>query len=105
MSQKISIKVVVAGRTYPLTVNAGEEAKIQKAADDINRSIKLLQENYAVKDMQDLLAMTTLQLATKSANNASQPTPSLNEIHSNDELERVSEQLEKLLSEIEQSTN
>ena len=33
---KVSFKVVVAGRTYPLTINEGEEEKIQKAADDIN---------------------------------------------------------------------
>jgi cell division protein ZapA (FtsZ GTPase activity inhibitor) len=63
---KLSLKVVVAGRTYPLTVNPGEEAKVAKAAEDINRAIKVLQDNYAVKDMQDLLAMTALQLATRS---------------------------------------
>ncbi|MBI1837194.1 MAG: cell division protein ZapA [Flavobacteriia bacterium] len=62
---KLSLKVVVAGRTYPLTVNEGEEAKVQKAAEDINKAIKMLQDNYAVKDMQDLLAMTALQLASK----------------------------------------
>lgn len=65
---KLSIKVVVAGRTYPLTVNQGEEAKVNKAAEDINKAIKMLQDNYAVKDMQDLLAMTALQLATKPSN-------------------------------------
>jgi hypothetical protein len=39
---------------------------IRKAADNINASINDLKENYAVKDMQDLLAMTALQLSTKS---------------------------------------
>ena len=63
---KLSLKVVVAGRTYPLTLNEGEEIKVQKAADDINKAIKTLQDNYAVKDMQDLLAMTALQLASKN---------------------------------------
>jgi hypothetical protein len=63
---KLSIKVIVAGRNYPLTINEGEEEKIQQAANTINSSIKKLQDNYAVKDMQDLLAMTALQLATKS---------------------------------------
>jgi cell division protein ZapA len=63
---KLSLKVVVAGRTYPLTLNEGEEVKVQKAADDINKAIKTLQDNYAVKDMQDLLAMTALQLASKN---------------------------------------
>ena len=63
---KLSLKVVVAGRSYPLTVNSGDEAKVTKAAEDINKAIKMLQDNYAVKDMQDLFAMTALQLATKS---------------------------------------
>lgn len=62
---KLSLKVVVAGRTYPLSVNEDEQDKVMKAAEDINKAIKLLQQNYAVKDMQDLLAMTALQLATK----------------------------------------
>lgn len=62
---KLSLKVVVAGRTYPLSVNEDEQDKVLQAAEDINKAIKLLQENYAVKDMQDLLAMTALQLATK----------------------------------------
>ena len=65
---KLSLKVVVAGRTYPITVNEGEETKVTKAAEDINKAIKMLQDNYAVKDMQDLLAMTALQLATKPNN-------------------------------------
>ena len=49
-----------------MTLNEGEEIKVQKAADDINKAIKTLQDNYAVKDMQDLLAMTALQLASKN---------------------------------------
>lgn len=60
---KVSIKVVVAGRTYPLTVEESEQAAIIGASEDINRRIKVLQENYAVKDVQDLLAMTALQLS------------------------------------------
>jgi len=52
---KISLKVNVGGRTYPLTVNEEEQQRVLKAAEDINKAIKMLQENYAVKDMQDLL--------------------------------------------------
>ena len=63
---KISLKVVVAGRSYPLSLNPGEEEKVNKAAEDINNAIQVLKENYAVKDMQDLLAMAALQMATKS---------------------------------------
>lgn len=64
---KVSLKVVVAGRTYPLTVQETEVDKVQRAAEDINKAIKQLQENFAVRDMQDLLAMTALQLATKGS--------------------------------------
>lgn len=63
---KISIKIVIAGRNYPLTINESEEELVRKAVLEINTNIKKLQENYAVKDMQDLLAMTSLQLATRS---------------------------------------
>ena len=65
---KLSLKVVVAGRTYPLSVEESEEKRVLKSASDINKAIKLLQDNYAVKDIQDLLAMTALQLASKSDN-------------------------------------
>ncbi len=65
--EKLSLQVVIGGRTYPLKVNVGEEVQIQKAAEDINRAIRLLQENYAVKDMQDLLAMSSLQLLSKAS--------------------------------------
>ncbi len=68
---KISLKVNVGGRTYPLTVSEEEQHRVLKAAEDINKAIKILQENYAVKDMQDLLAMSALQLSTKSTNQAS----------------------------------
>lgn len=67
---KLSIKVVVAGRTYPLTVSEDEVQKVEAAAKDINKAVKLLQDNYAVKDMQDLLAMTALQLAVKESKQA-----------------------------------
>ena len=90
---KLSLKITLAGRTYPLTVNEGEDEKILKAADDINRAIKLLQENYAVKDMQDLLAMTTLQLATKSVAPSVQP-------NQQDQIEDVELSLEMLLEDL-----
>ena len=90
---KTSIKVILAGRNYPLTINEGEEKVVQEAVDGINNSIKRLQENYAVKDMQDLLAMTALQLATRS--NKSTPSDEGNlkeEILS--ELKRLSDSIE-----------
>jgi len=72
---KLSIKVVVAGRNYPLTVDESEKASVEKAAEDINRRIQVLRDNYAVKDVQDLLAMTALQIAVKKQT-AENPTSS-----------------------------
>ena len=89
---KLSLKVVVAGRTYPLSVNENEQEKVLKAAADINKAIKLLQENYAVKDMQDLLAMTALQLATKDGRPASAPAADYSEIE--EELKKLSSELD-----------
>lgn len=103
MSNKISIKVVVAGRTYPLTVFQGEEEKIYKAADDINKSIKLLKESYAVKDVQDLLAMTALQLSAKSESKKTTNTPIESNVDSsNQELSEIGNRLESLLQQIEE---
>lgn len=91
----MSLKVVVAGRTYPLTVNPGEEAKVTKAAEEINRAIKVLQDNYAVKDMQDLLAMTALQLSTRSTQaSATTVQPDFSEVESS--LERLSRDIDDL---------
>jgi len=64
MSSTLSIKVIIGGRTYPLTIDRSEEEAIRKAADAINKNIKDLQSNYAVRDMQDLIAMTSLQFST-----------------------------------------
>jgi len=73
---KVSLKVIVAGRTYPLTVLETEVARVQAAADDINKAIKQLQDNFAVRDMQDLLAMTALQLSSKGGKTTPPPTAS-----------------------------
>ena len=68
--EKISLKVIIAGRTYPLTIKKEEEGAITAAAEKINSNIKKLQGSYAVKDMQDLLAMTALQLALHKSGTA-----------------------------------
>jgi cell division protein ZapA len=64
MSEK-SIKVTIAGRIYPISVKPEEEEMVRAAAKKVDDSVKNLLENYAVKDKQDLLAMTALQLSTK----------------------------------------
>jgi cell division protein ZapA len=63
---ELSIKVTIGGRSYPLTINRSEEERIRKAVSEIDKNIKELKNNYAVVDMQDLLAMTALEYATDS---------------------------------------
>lgn len=60
----LSIKVSIAGRIYPLTVQEDEEENIRRAIKEIETMVKDYEKKYAVKDKQDLLAMCALQYAT-----------------------------------------
>src|SRR5699024_3359346 len=61
----ISIKINIADRIYPLRIKTEEEEAIRHAAKLINEKIKELQDNYAVRDQQDLLSMCVLQHAVR----------------------------------------
>jgi cell division protein ZapA (FtsZ GTPase activity inhibitor) len=64
--EKLKINIVIAGRTYPLSVNnTKEEEGMRKAASAINKLISMYEQNYAVSDKQDVLAMSALQFASK----------------------------------------
>lgn len=66
MAEKVKINVVIGGRNYPLHVkSAVEEEGTRKAADRINELILKFEENYAVSDKQDVLAMCALQFASR----------------------------------------
>lgn len=91
---KVSLKIVVAGRTYPLSVEENEVDKVQSAAANINKAIQVLQENYAVKDMRDLLAMSALQLATKSNGQKGKT------VDNSAEIESIEQQLKSLDDEL-----
>ena len=61
---EISIKITISDRIYPLKVNVEEEEIVRRAAKIINERIQDYQENYAVRDKQDLLSMAVLHYAT-----------------------------------------
>lgn len=67
MSESVSIKIKVAGRSYPITVSENDQSLIQEIASELDSTVSALQSNYAVSDKQDLLAMAALQVATKRA--------------------------------------
>jgi cell division protein ZapA (FtsZ GTPase activity inhibitor) len=89
----ISIKINIADRVYPLKVNTEEEEIIRRAAKLINDRIKDYQENYAVKDKQDLLSMCVLHYATTSLKAEKQVM-----IEDTEVTEKV-DQLDRLLSD------
>lgn len=65
MDDKLSIRVNVADRYYPLKVERENEEKIRKAARMINEKILQYKQRYADKDVQDFLAMASLQYVIK----------------------------------------
>ncbi|MCF8715004.1 cell division protein ZapA [Joostella atrarenae] len=65
MGEKLKIKISIADRVYPLTVEPEQEEGLRKAAKTIDVLIKQFEQNYAVRDKQDVLAMCALQFASK----------------------------------------
>ncbi len=65
MSEKLKIKLTLADRVYPMTITADQEASLRVSAKKIDAMIKQLEENYAVRDKQDVLAMCALQYAAQ----------------------------------------
>ena len=65
MSEKLKIKISIADRVYPLTVDMTQEEGLRSAAKKIDMMIKQFEENYAVRDKQDVLAMCALQFASQ----------------------------------------
>ncbi len=64
--EKLKVNVIIAGRTYPLSVrDTDEEQGLRRAAKHINELIATFEQNYAVADKQDVLAMCALQYASK----------------------------------------
>ncbi len=91
---KIALKIIIAGRTYPLTIKKEEESAIRSAADRINSNIQKLQGSYAVKDMQDLLAMTALQIAVQQNTATEEKKPSFDPAAFNEDIRKIIEKID-----------
>jgi len=66
MSEKFKIKLSIANRVYPLTVEPEQEEGLRKAALKIDVMIKQFEQSYSVRDKQDVLAMCALQFASQT---------------------------------------
>lgn len=65
MSEKLKIKISIANRVYPLTVDPSQEEGLRSASKKIDAMIKQFEQSYAVRDKQDVLAMCALQFAAQ----------------------------------------
>uniref|UniRef100_A0A0P6CL95 Uncharacterized protein n=1 Tax=Daphnia magna TaxID=35525 RepID=A0A0P6CL95_9CRUS len=69
MSEKLKIKLSIADRMYPLTVETSQEEGLRSASKKIDAMIKQFEQSYAVRDKQDVLAMCALQFASQVEQN------------------------------------
>ncbi len=90
---EIKINVVIAERSYRMTVNKADEAKVLKAAEILNEGIKSYKQAYDYRDYQDLLSMLCLQFATLNVKYESDVA------YKDQRLEQKLDELSSLLSE------
>jgi cell division protein ZapA len=95
MDDKLKIKLSIADRVYPLTVSMSQEEGLRSASKKIDVMIKQFEENYAVRDKQDVLAMCALQFASqleqKQIDNSIDGTETI------DRLNKINDLLQKYL--------
>jgi len=65
MSDQLKIKLSIADRVYPLTIHPDQEEGLRIATKKIESMIRQYEQNYAVRDKQDVLAMCALQFASQ----------------------------------------
>ena len=65
MGDKLSIKLHIANRIYPMKIERKSEEYIRNAVKKIKERLKFYEDNYAIKDKQDLLAMCLIEYASK----------------------------------------
>ena len=80
MDDNIKIKLSIGDRLYPLTIQRSQEFYFREASKIIDKTIKNLEENYSVRDKQDLLAMCCIQFAAKNLQNKSKLSDSDSEV-------------------------
>ena len=62
---KLSIRLNIANRFYPMKIERSSEETIRNSVKKIDNRLKFYEENYAIKDKQYLLAMCLIEYASK----------------------------------------
>lgn len=91
MSDQLKIKLSIANRVYPLTIKPSQEEGLRKATKKIEAMIGQFEQNYSVRDKQDVLAMCALQFA------AQVEQKSIDKEYVNEEVQEKLEALNELL--------
>ena len=91
--EKLSIRINLADRYYPLKIEAKDEERIRGAAKLINEKILQYKQRYVDKDNQDFLAMAALQFVIRylEMEERSDERPIL------EDLEELNEELEEYI--------
>jgi cell division protein ZapA (FtsZ GTPase activity inhibitor) len=90
MDEKLSIRINIIDRFYPLKIDKKDEEKIRKAGKIINEKVLQYKQKYSDKDVQDFLAMAALQYVTK-----------LTEMEENENLSPLLEGIKELNEELD----
>ena len=90
MEDKLSIRVNIADRYYPLKIERKDEERIRRAAKLINDRILQYKQKYLDKDVQDFLAMAALQYVIK-----------LLECEENSDMDQMLEKLQEVDDELD----
>ena len=94
MDEKLSIRINIADRYYPLKIDRNDEEKIRKAARTINEKILQYKQKYSDKDTQDFLAMAALQFVIKVIDG--EDSKKDDEVH--DRIRKLNDELESVLN-------
>lgn len=95
MDEKLKIKLSIADRVYPLTVDMSQEEGLRSASKKIDVMMKQFEENYAVRDKQDVLAMCALQFASQLEQK--QIDKSIDNEETNERLKKINDLLAQYL--------
>ena len=96
MKEKLKIKLSIADRVYPLTIDSSQEEGLRSASKKIDEMIKQFEQSYEIRDKRDVLDMCAWQFASQ----VEQKQIEVTEVESSSivRLENLDKKLSELLS-------
>ena len=100
MSNKVNVKIKINGKIYPVTCESGEEERLTKSSEEVNKAIQELSSLADSVGETRLLAMASLLIADKLI----EKTDILEKKIPDDVVENNSDKLIELIDWIEKAT-